>query len=301
MEGPTNKEKRILEKSYLFIDKTVPFLKWMFVIAIGVCFGNVVFWSFKEVCLNENKIEKADVLKDEQLPSSDLCNVVRINLRGTIYTYISENNDDTQNSLGLVSSENVVYYINQAEKDNEIKGIIIEVDSSGGLPVAGEEIANAIKLAKKPVVAYIRQIGVSSAYWAISSADRIYASKNSEVGGIGITGSYLNNVIKNQKEGLTYENLSVGKFKEMGNPDRGLTPEEKNLYMRDLNIMFKNFVNDVSINRNIPIEKVNSFADGSSVLGEKAKELGLIDDIGDMNSAKKYMDTQIGETSEMCW
>lgn len=230
------------------------------------------------------------------------CSVLGINLHGELYTYIPKtNSEDPTMENDAVASEEVMNLIDRANDDEDIKGIIVEVDSPGGYPVAGEEIADAIAASKKPVVAFIRQSGTSAAYWAITSADKIFASKNSDIGSIGVTISYLDNVGKNEKAGLSYVQLSAGKYKDAGNPDKPLTTEEKALIIRDLKIIHENFIEDVSKNRNIAIEKVRAIADGSSVLGEKAKELGLIDDIGGYSEAKSYIEEKIGEKAAVCW
>jgi protease-4 len=230
------------------------------------------------------------------------CNVLGINLHGELYTYIPEkNSDELMSNKDVVASESIMSSIQQAQNDDDIKAIIIEVDSPGGYPVAGEEVANAIKESTKPVVAFIRQTGASAAYWAISSADKIFASKNSDVGSIGVTTSYLDNVSKNKKEGLTYVQLSAGKYKDAGNPDKPLTEDEKALIVRDLKIVHENFIQTIATNRNIPIEKVRAIADGSTVLGDKAKQLGLIDSIGGYSEVKKYIEEKIGEKPQVCW
>lgn len=238
----------------------------------------------------------------EYADDTSTCNVMGINLHGDLYTYIPESNDeDMLSEKDVVSSEDVVSSLLVAEEDDSIKAIIIEVDSSGGYPVAGEEIANTIKSISKPVIAFVRQSGTSAAYWSIITADKIFASKNSDVGSIGVTISYLENVAKNEKDGLKYVQLSAGKYKDAGSPDKPLTEEEKALIVRDLKIVHENFIQDISNSRNIPIEKVRSMADGSSVLGEKAKELGLIDEIGGYLEVKKYIEEKIGETPDVCW
>ncbi|KKQ35347.1 MAG: Signal peptide peptidase SppA [Candidatus Nomurabacteria bacterium GW2011_GWB1_37_5] len=239
---------------------------------------------------------------DSSDTTDENCTVLGIELHGSLYTYLPEHAEgDTNFDYDTVASENIILAIKQANQDEEIKAIILEVDSSGGSPIAGEEISIAVKNSKKPVVALIREIGASASYLAISSADKIFASKYSDVGSIGVTMSYLNNVEKNRKEGYTYEQVSVGKYKDAGSPDKALTSEEKTLFLRDTKIIYENFIKAVSDNRKIPLDKVRSFADGSTVLGEKAREIGLIDEIGGLPEVEKYIEEKIGEKPEICW
>lgn len=243
---------------------------------------------------NSTDAESEDVTAD--------CNVLGINVHGQLVTYIPiDSGESLIKDTDLVSSDTVLYYIKQAKEDEKIKAILVEIDSPGGTPVAGEEIANALKSSAKPTVAFIRQSGMSAAYWVATGAERIFASKNSDVGSIGVTTSYLDNVNKNQKEGLRFIQLSTGKYKDTGNPDKPLSQEEIDLFMRDLNIIHQNFIEAVSTNRNLPLGDVRKIADGSSVLGERAKVLGLIDEIGSLPEVEKYLSEKIGEEADVCW
>ena len=259
-------------------------LKILFIGTIAVL---IFFW------LTDNKVGDSE---------NQNCSVAGIKLHGALMNYIPPHADnDTAFNYDSVSSEEVVGSIKQANQNPEIKAILVEVDSGGGSPLAGEEISEAIKKSTKPVVALIRGTGGSSSYWAISSASRIFASKNSSVGAIGITSSYLSSAEKSKKDGYVYEQMSSGKFKDSGSADKILTEEERALFMRDVNIMFENFISAVSQNRKIPIDKVRSFSDGSTVLGEKAKELGMIDEIGGVNDIKGYLEKTIGGQAVICW
>lgn len=231
------------------------------------------------------------------------CNTVGLALRGELSTYSvpADQNTELMDVSYGTASEDIVYGITTAEKDENIKAILLEVDSFGGGPVAGEEIANALKRSSKPTVALIRESGTSAAYWAASGADIIFASALSDVGSIGVTFSYLDNVKKNEGEGLTYQELTSGKFKDTGSPDKPLTEEEKTLLQSYIRIIHENFINAVSENRKLPIEKVRAMADGSSMLGEVALLSGLIDRIGDQDSAEEYLKEKIGEEVEICW
>jgi len=239
----------------------------------------------------------------EDSGESDNCNVSGIELRGDVVTYINPSSLDKDGNIieDETSSEGVVYQIDEAEADNSIKAIIIEVDSYGGSPVAAEEIANAIKRATKPTVVLVRGAATSAAYWASTGANIIFASALSDIGSIGVTMSYLDYTKKNSIEGLTYNSLSVGKFKDYGDPDKPLTAEEKVLLMRDLNIAHNIFIKAVADNRKLDINKVKALADGSSMPGEMALENGLIDKIGGMKEVKEYLKDKIGKEVELCW
>lgn len=271
---------------------------------VGLC---IIF-----VALTVTSLAVYNGFNDDEYTSSGLvsesggsssCNVLGINLHGALLTYVpvqgsADDPDIYQAQYGdAVGSEHISYYIEQANDDDEIKAIVIEVDSGGGYPVAGEEVAKAVETSSKPVIAVIRQSGTSAAYWAISSADKIFASRNSDVGSIGVTSSYLERTEKDTK----YVQLSSGKYKDAGDPDKPLTTEEKALLMRDIKLVHENFIDDIARYRNLSVEDVRTIADGSSVLGEKAKTLGLIDEIGGWTEASKYLESKIGVKPDVCW
>ncbi|MCK5122786.1 MAG: signal peptide peptidase SppA [Candidatus Pacebacteria bacterium] len=230
------------------------------------------------------------------------CNVSNIKLQGGLITYISNEGKNEYGDLlwDETASEDIVRAIEKAEDDDDIKVIVLEINSLGGYPVAAEEVANALKRAKKPTVALIREYGLSAAYWSATGADIIFASQNSDVGSIGITMSYLDYAKENEKDGLTYNQLSAGKFKDTGNYDKPLTPEEKELLMRDVNILHENFIKAVSDNRKMDIEKIRELADGSDMLGQMALENNLIDQIGGRYEVEKYLIEKISEDIEIC-
>lgn len=231
------------------------------------------------------------------------CNVMGLNLRGELVTYKLEQTD-TLTGMGetdMTASENIMLAIESAEADDDIKAIILEIDSYGGSPVAGEEVAAALKYSTKPTVALIRGAGASAAYMAASGADTIFASKFSDVGGIGVTISYTDNVLKNLKDGYTFHQLSTGKFKDTGNPDKTFTDEEKAMIMADLNVVHNDFVKLISDNRQIDLAVVTKMADGSTILGQKALENKLIDQVGNYFDVLQFVSSTIGTTPEVCW
>lgn len=170
-----------------------------------------------------------DSVYNEDLDSSE-CNVVGIEIHGNLVTYISPEDVDSE-GLQLydeTSSEDIISALMNAEADPEVKAILLEIDSYGGSPVASYEINKALhKEISKPVVVMVRSAATSGAYLVAVAADKIFASPYSDIGSIGITMSYLDYTDQNRKEGLRYNSLSVGKYKDYGDPDKPLTAEEK--------------------------------------------------------------------------
>ncbi len=245
--------------------------------------------------------------KDHNVRSAlGLCNVNAYTLYGDLVTAgtrlpVSDSGNGDASAAMYTVSDDLVSGIDASEKDPNIKAIVLEVDSPGGLPVAGEEVANALRTTSKPTVVLIRNAGLSAAYWAATGGDMIFASKNSEVGSIGVLLAYIDQAKKNEKDGITYNSVVSGKFKDLGNPNKSLTTEERALLQRDVNIIQDNFIQAVSTNRKLSKDDVAMIGDGSSVLGERALRLGLIDRIGDFKDVEKYLNDQIGEEINICW
>ena len=181
-----------------------------------------------------------------------------------------------------------------------MKAIVLEVDSYGGLPVAGQEIEMALKQVQKPTVALIRSAGDSSAYMAATGANTIFASVFSDVGDIGITQSYTDNAKQDETNGVTFNQLSVGKYKDMFNTDKPLTPDEQALAMQELQIAYQDFVQIVADNRHMSVDTATALANGASVTGEEGVQDGLIDKIGNIDDVRSYLTGKIKRNAIIC-
>lgn len=234
------------------------------------------------------------------------CNAIGIEIRGCIMTYRPESADTILGSGedscdALTSSEAVTWTLEDAADNPEVKAVVLEIDSGGGSPAAAEEIAAALKALGKPSIAWVRENADSAAYWIASAADTIIASENSDIGSIGVTMSYVDNVNKNKKDGLTYNQLTTGKYKDTGTPERPLTADERSLIQRDLDIIHQNFINAVAANRHLSVAKVTALADGSTMLGAMALQNGLIDQLGTKREVWQKLESDIGEKPDVCW
>src|SRR3989344_6134829 len=184
-----------------------------------------------------------------------------------------------------VSSNTVTEFIKKSNEDESIKGIILEINSPGGGVVASEEIANAVKESKKPVVSWIREVGASGAYWVASASDAIVADPLSLTGSIGVTSSYLSFGELLEDYNVTYQRLVTGKYKDLATPFKELTNEERALLEKKLYDIHDYFVAEVARNRDLPEENVRALATGEFFLGQEALPLGLVDYLGGKETA----------------
>ena len=258
---------------------------WALAIIIAFAIGLRIFGSWHDEWSGYNA---------STMISDGSCNIAIIPITGDIAPYAGPDLDENGNKLPLSTNpDDVLFTLRGAENDPNILGLLARIDSNGGTLAASEIISNGFKNSSLPVVALIREIGVSAAYLIATGAKTIIASPFSDVGGIGVTMSYLENTAKNNKEGLIYIPLASAKFKDYGNPDKSLTFDERILLERDLKIFHEHFVKLVAENRNLPVEQIAKLADGSSMPGSLALENKLIDSLGDQETARAWFAEQL--------
>ncbi len=239
------------------------------------------------------------------------CNVLGLQVHGTILGTRSQvpvtdfvSSGDKYGTLltpNYAIANQLSDMLDWAAADENIKAVIVDVDSPGGTSAAGDELAQAVRRFGKPSASVIHDVGVSSGYLVASAANRVFAGLSSTVGSIGATYSYLNLTEKNKDEGISYEVLSSAPFKDMLSPDKPLTDEERELIERDLKILHNDFVGTVALYRELPREHIERLADGSAILGGQALNEGLIDEIGGVTEASLYLSQVIGEPVSICW
>lgn len=211
-------------------------------------------------------------------------NVALIPVEGLITT-------DGASTLGqtTASSTIIIQFIEEADKNKQVKVILLEINVHGGTPVATDEIAEAIKKTKKPTIALIKDVAASAGYWIASSADHIIANRMSLTGSIGVLSSYLEFSGLMEEYGVGYERLIAGEYKDMGAPFRKLTEEERLLIQGRLDRLHQFFIQEVADNRNLPLEKVKEIATGEVFLGVDALPLGLVDQLGNQDTAEQFI------------
>jgi len=235
---------------------------------------------------------------DQSYISDGTCNIAVLPIEGVILPY----NGLTEFDL-VVTPEMVSSFMDAAEADDSIEGVLIEINSPGGTPVASHRIAERLHNSSLPVVGLIGDIGASGGYMVAAASDFLIASPMSDVGGIGVNMSYIEQSAQNEEEGLEYVQLITGKFKDIGSPDRPITDEERALLQGDLDIIYNEFIDIVTEYRDLPRTQVAAAADGASMPGSRALDNNLIDALGNRPEATAalagYIDKPIADI-EFC-
>ena len=193
----------------------------------------------------------------------------------------------------IMSADAVLKEIEEAQKDINIKGVLLNVNSPGGAVPPSIEIAYAIKELKKhkPVVVYASGIMASGSYYASIYANKIIANPGSIVGSIGVIMESANVEELMNTIGVKTQIVKQGKFKEAGTPTREWTVEER----AELETLTKDtydlFVSDVAEARGLDTNNDKAYADAHIFSAKRAKDAGLIDSIGVKYQAKKELET----------
>ncbi len=187
---------------------------------------------------------------------------------------------DSSNSTRIyTSASQIENALNEANSNPNVKAIVLDINSKGGSQVACEEIADNIKKSSKPVVAYIGDNGLDESYLMASSADAIVASPSSSVGGIGLSFIDSNKYSKTKLTGVYNEDYLKLKKSNESNPDNLLNGQK----MIDQD--YTQFIKAIAENRDLKPNYLAKLAHGKRYNGNEAKNLGLIDKIGNKNNA----------------
>jgi len=186
---------------------------------------------------------------------------------------------------GVVSPRDLDSQFQQAEEDENVKAIVLRINSPGGTVAASEEIAATIKDCSKPVVASIADVGASGAYMAASQCDEILAMPGSSVGSIGVILQIPNLQGLLDKLGVKFQVITAGEYKDAGSSWRALTPTETALLQADVDEIYGQFIDIVAEGRDLERSEVESLATGFAYTGTAAERLGLIDGLGGYRDA----------------
>lgn len=190
-----------------------------------------------------------------------------------------------------MGSDTTVELIRKARKDPNVKGIVLRVDSGGGSGLASDLILTELKLAqeedKKPVIISMGSMAASGGYWISCYGDRIFADKSTLTGSIGVFALIPSVDSLSTMLGINTQKIKKNKF-AVQSMFKDLNKDETDFLQMHIDGFYKGFVDKVADARNKSFEDIDKIAEGRVWAGEDALELGLIDEIGDLNDALNY-------------
>jgi protease IV len=192
---------------------------------------------------------------------------------------------------GTVYGDKVARDLRRLRMDDNVKAVVLRVNSPGGSASASEVILREVRLTreKKPVIVSMGHLAASGGYWISSYADRIFAESTTITGSIGVFGILFNvQDLANEKLGVTFDTVKTGRFADLGSIVRPKTDEELALIQKMVDWIYDEFTHKVSEARKLDLVTVQEIAQGRVWSGSEALKLGLVDEIGGLSAAVRF-------------
>ncbi|SDQ76877.1 protease-4 [Chryseobacterium soldanellicola] len=204
-----------------------------------------------------------------------------------LYASGSINNGDNYNDI---NSETYIKYIKDLQKDDKVKAVVFRINSPGGSANASDEILFELQQLKKtkPLVVSFGDYAASGGYYIAMAADKIYSEPNTLTGSIGVFGviPYYKDIAN--KNGIRSDIVSTNANSQYYSALNGVTPYGVNLITKSVEGTYKRFVHFVTQNRKKTFEQIDNIGGGRVWSGVRAKQIGLVDELGTLNDAVKY-------------
>ncbi|ULM95892.1 signal peptide peptidase SppA [Peribacillus frigoritolerans] len=266
----------------------------LFFVSIAVGAATTLFTADTENIIDE-LFASESAFYEEVIEGDDYTNVIAVfDVEGTIQ-------DTGEASLLSSTTYNHRAFMDKlkmAEENDDIKGIILRVNSPGGGVVESAEIHEKIldiKKVKKPVYVSMGSMAASGGYYISAPADKIYASPETMTGSLGVIMHGYNYEKLAKKYGVEFETIKSGPHKDIMSPTREMTGEEREILQNMINNSYDQFVKVIADGRGMTEKEVREIADGRIYDGRQAKENHLIDDFGHLDDVIAAMKTDIGK------
>jgi len=189
----------------------------------------------------------------------------------------------------IVDSKEVIEEIKDYLKNSAVKAIVLRVDSPGGAVAPSQEIYEEVKRAskQKKVIASMGTVAASGGYYISAPATKVFANPGTLTGSIGVIMEIPNIEGLMNKIGVKTEVIKSGKHKDMASIFRKMKEEDRKILQGVIEDVHEQFIIAVAEGRKLPIEKVREIADGRVFTGKQAKEIGLVDELGNLEDAIK--------------
>ncbi|MEG5040401.1 MULTISPECIES: signal peptide peptidase SppA [unclassified Microcoleus] len=186
-----------------------------------------------------------------------------------------------------VGGDRIAQEMRKIREDNDVKAVVLRVNSPGGSATAAEVIGREVMLTgkKKPVIVSMGNLAASGGYWISMGSSRIFAEPNTITGSIGVFGMLFNAEKLAANNGLTWDVVKTARFADTNTVSRPKNPQELANIQRIVDRIYDRFITKVANSRKLPKNKVQEIAQGRVWSGTAAKQLGLVDEIGGLEDA----------------
>jgi protease-4 len=202
---------------------------------------------------------------------------------------IASSDDTLGGTQPTTSPEGLADALRQAGQDASVVAVVLEINSPGGGVTASDEMHQSISDFRentgKPVVVSMGDVTASGGYYISTAADRIVANETTLTGSLGVIFEITNFAEAADKYGIKQVVIKSGKYKDIGNAFREMTPKERGIFQSIVDESYSQFVDVISEGRHIPKGRVREIADGRVYSGSQAMELGLVDSFGGLDEA----------------
>jgi protease-4 len=201
---------------------------------------------------------------------------------------------DGQGGAGQLGGRSFARQLRQLRLDDDVKAVVLRVNSPGGSVTASEEILREVRLTrmKKPVVVSMGDYAASGGYWISTGGSYIFAEPNTITGSIGVFGLQFNVQKLGASNGLSWDVVKTARYADSTTISRPRTPQELAIAQKSVNQIYGQFLDKVAQARKIPKPRVAQIAQGRVWAGKEAKQIGLVDQIGGVEDAIKYAASQ---------
>jgi protease-4 len=186
----------------------------------------------------------------------------------------------------IISAEDYVRQLRELREDKSVAGVLLRVDSPGGAVAPSQEIFSEVlryRAQSKPLIVSMGSVAASGGYYIASPATRIFADPGTITGSIGVIMRFPQYYRLMDKIGVKMETIKSGTFKDVGSPDRDMTPRERGYLQQFIDDTYDQFIEDVANARGMDIDTVRTLAEGQAIT------VGLIDTLGGFQDALDYL------------
>jgi protease-4 len=187
----------------------------------------------------------------------------------------------------MMGSDTIAQQFRRARDDDFVKAVVVRVDSPGGVAFSSEVIRHELELTKavKPVVVSMSDVAASGGYWLAMSANRIVAEPGTITGSIGVLMGKFNLQGLYEKLGLSTDFIATTENSTLDYSLQSFTPAQREIVLRNMRETYHDFLQGVAAGRHMKVEDVDKIAQGRVWTGERARRLGLVDELGGLHAA----------------